>query len=146
MWKHRYKPEDFSYGVIPYCIIDEQISYLLVQHRAGHWAFPKWHMEQGESKIQAATRELQEETWIRSDQYTINDPEKRYTENYKFLYRGASVRKTVQYVLWTCSEELTINIQEAELQDARWCWYDEALWLISFDAGKKLLQTIHHAV
>jgi len=143
MWKHRYKPEDFSYGVIPYHTQDTTISYLLIQHRAGHWAFPKGHMDQWESKIQTALRELQEETWIMSEDIILTDTDTRYTEHYKFAYRGASVRKTVQYILWQCQTQIEINPQATELQDARRCSYHEALQLITFPVGQELLSKVH---
>ena len=42
---------------------------LLLRHssissRGGHWDFPKGHIEDGESEIQTALRELEEETGI----------------------------------------------------------------------------------
>ncbi len=35
---------------------------LLVQHKPGHWSFPKGHVEAGESDRQTAIREVEEET------------------------------------------------------------------------------------
>gem|GEM_PF-5855942 len=34
-----------------------------------------------------------------SEDIILTDTDTRYTEHYKFAYRGASVRKTVQYIL-----------------------------------------------
>lgn len=146
MWHHRYKPEDISYGVIPYCVSDDQVLYLLIQHRAWHRAFPKGHPEDGETQLQAALRELQEETWIKSDQLTINEDDMRYTEKYKFRYRGAPIRKTVHYVLGQCQTQLEINLQLAEVKDSKWCTYDEAVELITFEEGKTLLSKLNNYV
>lgn len=38
--------------------------YLLVQHNAGHWSFPKGHVEAGESEAETARREIREETGL----------------------------------------------------------------------------------
>ncbi len=38
---------------------------LLVQHKPGHWSFPKGHVEAGETDRQAAIREVEEETGVR---------------------------------------------------------------------------------
>ena len=36
--------------------------FLLIQHQAGHWAFPKGHANPGESPAETARREFAEET------------------------------------------------------------------------------------
>ena len=38
---------------------------LVVRQNAGHWGFPKGHIERGETKEQTALREVQEETGLR---------------------------------------------------------------------------------
>ena len=44
------------------CIIIDKDRVLLVKHNAGHWDFPKGHMEDGETEIETAIREVKEET------------------------------------------------------------------------------------
>ena len=44
--------------------------FLLIQHSVklgekGHWDFPKGHMERGETEIQTALREVEEETGLK---------------------------------------------------------------------------------
>lgn len=55
--------EDISYGIIPFWR-DQQdmIRFLLIYQKEGFWGFPKGHKEGNESDIDAAKRELQEET------------------------------------------------------------------------------------
>jgi 8-oxo-dGTP pyrophosphatase MutT (NUDIX family) len=56
---------DFSCGVIPWRLTPGgEREYLLIQHNAGHWSFPKGHPEAGEDDLVAARRELAEETGI----------------------------------------------------------------------------------
>lgn len=45
----------------------EQTEILLIRHNAGHWAFPKGHVEAGETEAQTAAREILEETGLKVD-------------------------------------------------------------------------------
>ena len=56
----------------------------------GHWDFPKGHVDKGETEIETATRELEEETGIKNIILLDNF---RKTINYKIQKRD---RKTVR--------------------------------------------------
>lgn len=60
------------------CIIIENDEALLLQHLDGHWGFPKGHIEENETEIQTALREVKEETNLDVE----IDEKKRYTDNY----------------------------------------------------------------
>ncbi|MFH1332713.1 MAG: NUDIX domain-containing protein, partial [archaeon] len=49
-----------SAGVIVY----NNGEFLILQYTAGHWDFPKGHIEKGETERETALRELKEETGI----------------------------------------------------------------------------------
>ena len=55
------KINEKSCGII---LIDDENQYLLVQLLAGHWDFPKGHVEQGETEKETALREVLEETGL----------------------------------------------------------------------------------
>ena len=44
------------------CIIIENGQVLLIQQTEGHWGFPKGHVEEGETELETAIREVKEET------------------------------------------------------------------------------------
>ncbi len=54
-----------SCGAIVFREIEGETRVLLVQHKPGHWSFPKGHKEQGESDHETAIREVYEETGVR---------------------------------------------------------------------------------
>ena len=56
--------QDYGYGVIPVRKVGDGFEYLIIHHQIGHWGFPKGHKEAGESDLEAAKRELVEETGI----------------------------------------------------------------------------------
>lgn len=55
---------EYSAGVIVFKREKKGIKYLLIRSCSGVYGFPKGHIEKGESEIEAAVRELFEETGI----------------------------------------------------------------------------------
>jgi len=53
-----------SVGLLVYRDASGGRVYLLLHYPAGHWDFPKGHVEEGENEQQTALRELHEETAI----------------------------------------------------------------------------------
>lgn len=73
-------------------------SVLLLNYHSGHWDFPKGNIEINETEIQAATRELKEETGI--EIFTLI-PEFRHILNYQYTRKGTSISKQVTLFLAT---------------------------------------------
>ncbi|MCS7059617.1 MAG: NUDIX domain-containing protein [Anaerolineae bacterium] len=133
---------DHSFGVVPVHRAGEQTRYLLVQHRAGHWSFPKGHAEPGETETQAALRELREETGIQQVTLQADLP---IIETYSFLRNGQPVQKTVQYFVGLVDHDV-VKIQDKELCAYRWATYDEAHTLITFPESRRVLQEAQQIV
>ena len=52
-----------SCGAIVYRRYHGNIEILLIKHiNSGHWSFPKGHVEEGETEVETAQREIKEET------------------------------------------------------------------------------------
>ncbi len=86
--------QDEAFGIVPILPEDTTYKFLLIQHHAGHWGFPKGHADPGESPLQAACREFVEETGI-SD-YRVLDGAS-FLEKYTFMRRRQKFEKTVLY-------------------------------------------------
>ena len=56
-----------SCGALVFRRASQGLEVLLLKHRAGHWDFPKGHVEAGESNQQTALREIYEETGIKAE-------------------------------------------------------------------------------
>ncbi|MFW6060028.1 MAG: bis(5'-nucleosyl)-tetraphosphatase [Phycisphaeraceae bacterium] len=128
---------DQSYGIIPVRFVDGERWYLLVRHGAGHWGFPKGHAEPGESPVEAATRELAEETGLTALR-VLDEPV--LEERYIFTKRGGRrVSKRVTYFVGRATGSAEVTPQPGEIADCRWLPVDEARRTITFAEGRKLL-------
>ncbi len=106
---------------------DAGVRFLLLR-AFDHWDFPKGIVEDGEEPLQAAQREIEEET-------TLNDLEFAWGET--FIETGPYARgKTARYYIartLSVTIELPINpeLGRAEHSEFRWVDYDEAMKLTS---------------
>ena len=114
--------------------------YLLIQHHAGHWAFPKGHADPGETPLQTAQREFEEETGIRD--YTVI-PTISFTERYEFLKpkKDRLVQKTVTYFpAWVHTQ--TVALQASEIQNHAWLDFERAIAQINYEANRAVLHQV----
>lgn len=111
-------------------IFNNEDKVLIVKHNAGHWDFPKGHMEPGETEIDTALREVKEETNI-----DIEIVEKyRYESHYS---PKENVEKTVVFFIAKNKSDNLIK-QDAEIANIGWFSHDEALDIITYDNAKEL--------
>ncbi|KWT90971.1 bis(5'-nucleosyl)-tetraphosphatase [Candidatus Magnetominusculus xianensis] len=134
--------EDRSYGIIAVYEEGGAIYYLLLQHNAGHWAFPKGHAEGSESPYEAACREFREETGIH-DGHILRD--KSFIENYSYTIQDDRVNKTVQYFLGRVTHK-SVSIQHEEIKAYKWAEFPEAEATITFAECKRLLQEVRQYI
>ncbi len=128
---------DCSYGIIP--LRSEKGSYeiFLVQHQAGHWAFPKGHPEEGEEPLETARRELLEETGLRIHSFLDIPP---FKESYQFYFKGEKIDKTVSY--FAALVEGDISLQEEEIANGAWFVLQEACEKVSFDQARNMCEQL----
>jgi bis(5'-nucleosidyl)-tetraphosphatase len=129
-----------SFGVIPIRRKGESWEVFLIQHNKGHyWGFPKGHPEEGETPIEAAFRELKEETNLDPVNCLRKDP---FIEQYQFSVKGERVSKRVAYFLVEVTGDVVL--QSLEIQNGLWMPLDLAIEKITHAEGKSiLLQVIH---
>ncbi len=126
--------KDEAFGIVPIFAAEADTLFLLVQHQAGHWAFPKGHANPGESPAETARREFEEETGI-SDFQMLEEPS--FAESYSFVKNGEQVEKTVTYFLGFVNS-MEVVVQEEEIQNHAWTVFEEAVKLITFDENRRM--------
>lgn len=129
--------QDFSFGVIPLKKIDLQWSILLVHQNAKYWSFPKGHKEATETPLEAAKRELQEETGLVVTKLLVDEP---VVERYSFFNHETSIEKTVFYFIALVTG--VVKVQEDEILEAKWVSLEEAPGLVTFSQGKALCKQV----
>ncbi len=112
-------------------IYNKENKVLVVKHNAGHWDFPKGHMEAGEDEYQTAIREVKEETNI--DIELIK--ECRYEIHYN---PKEGVDKTVVFFL-AHNKSSNLSKQDCEIANIGWFEYKEAMDILTYDIAKELL-------
>ena len=125
--------KQYSYGIIPLKLENQEWRVLLVKHLGGHWSFPKGRPEKQEQPLETAKRELKEETGLEIKRFLSSDP---LEEQYIFTFDGQQISKTVAYFLAVVEGEVTI--QEKELCASQWLSVPEAFDCMTFDEGKRI--------
>lgn len=108
--------------------------YLLIRSKGGVCGFPKGHVENGETEINTARREILEETGLFVD--FIDGF--RLVESYSFVKDDILIEKEVVYFLCEYSDQ-TPRPQESEISDIYLLDYKAALERLRFDSAKKVL-------
>lgn len=142
--------QDIAFGIVPIFMPNtveiadiETFEYLVVQHHAGHWGFPKGHAEPNESAQEAACREFCEETGIGTADFFLLS-RSSFQECYRIEKRKRIIEKTVTYFparIWT----KTVMVQPDEIQAYAWGNYDETLDQLTYDPIKKVLRDVRSA-
>lgn len=120
-----------SCGAIIYRKEDLKLFYLVLDHVAGHWSFPKGHIENNETEIETAQREIFEETGL----VVSVDDRLRLVNNYS---PEINIMKEVVYFIAESSNSI-ILLQTDEVKSMKWCLFNEAYQLITYDSDKEIL-------
>ncbi|MDO4940871.1 MAG: NUDIX domain-containing protein [Erysipelotrichaceae bacterium] len=123
--------KEISAGAIIYAIIDEEIKYLLIKDFHQNWGFPKGHLENNETEIDAAIREIKEEVGI-DIKLDVN-----FKEELNYIMPNNKAKKSIYFTGFYQNQE--IHPQLEEVIEASLFSYDEALKIITFDNMKQLL-------
>ncbi len=126
-----------SSGMVVYRNNRNNIEFLLLERREGFLDFPKGHIEAGESEIQAAGREVREETGL-----TLS-PENgfRYVQDYWYTRNKTRIHKMVIMFLAAAPPDAVVIISD-EHTGYRWLTADECRKQLSYDNQKLLLDAV----
>ena len=115
-------------------VINNNAEVLLIHHNAGHWDFPKGHVEDGETEVQTAIREVKEETNIDVE---VNE-EYRYST--KYSPKEDVIKEVIYFLARNISEDKQAQLEE--VSEVKWFSMDEAIQRITFDNSRDILMQL----
>ena len=120
-----------SCGAVVYKIINNQIFFLIEKMQRGHFSIPKGHVENNETEIETALREIKEETNLD----VILDTTFKEVVTYSPF---ENVIKDVVFFIGKVSSETVIN-QEIEVSEIYFYPFDKAYKTLTFEMDKNTL-------
>lgn len=108
--------------------------YILLQYQRGYWDFAKGKLEEGENALEAAIREVKEETNL-----DVNiHPGFEEALHYYFRERTGMVHKTVTFFIGEAiSQEVVLSWEHMNYM---WLPYQAALNQLNFENAKDILR------
>ena len=112
-------------------IINDKKEVLLIHHNAGHWDFPKGHVESGETEIETAIREVKEETNI----------DVEVNKNFRYSIKYSPKKDVIKEVIYFLARNVSDNKQAQleEVSEVKWFDFNDAIKQITFDNSRNIL-------
>ena len=109
--------------------------FLLLHYNAGHWGFPKGHVEGNETEKQTMLREVEEETGLKD--LEVLPGFRQYTKY--FFRRGEETvfKEVVFYLLEAREGKVKISFEHKAFE---WLCFEKALQRLTFKNTKGVLQ------
>lgn len=123
-----------SCGAVIYKYVGKRLLFLVAKMNFGHYSLIKGHVEDGESEIMTAYREIKEETNLD----TIINKNFREVISYAPYRHKPEIIKDVVFFVATPFKG-RIKKQSLEVDNLMWCSYYQALNMLTHDSDKSVL-------
>jgi len=124
--------------------------FLVLHYAEGHWSFAKGHVEDGESDLEAAQRELKEETGIDAavlemvEGFTA-ETGYWYTGNGRHAPKGERRQKQVVFFLARIKDEPQIETSGEHLA-GEWLSFKDAAKRLTYEKDREILRRAEQAL
>lgn len=128
-----------SCGAIVYKKENGELKFLLVHQNNNNYSFPKGHMEENETELETALREIKEETNLDVE----IDTDFRHQVTY--LVESRNVMKDTVYFLATPKSD-DLKPQEGEILNCDWYSYEETNKNLNYPDLKEILESAYNYI
>lgn len=134
--------KEYSYGAVIFKFKDGEPLFLIVKSkRSERWGFPKGHIEDGETGIETARREIFEETGIKELNFIAN-----FKEEDVYIIDGTQPktkgRIAEKHSIYFLAEALGDDIiyDKEEISETKWTDFEGTQKFLYFFNQKKILK------
>ncbi|BED93104.1 MAG: NUDIX domain-containing protein [Candidatus Paraimprobicoccus trichonymphae] len=131
----KYVKHEKSCGAVVYHNFENEYKILLISFKYKNndvWGFPKRHIEENETEIQTAIREIYEETGINVN---INDNFRIFN---RYFINEETLKEDVHFAAIT--NKVVTKPQFEEVSSCKWCSFRIAKNLLTFGCDKDILE------
>ena len=122
-----------SCGAVVYKYQNNQLLFLLIKSKKGHhFSFPKGHVENDETEVETALREIKEETNLD----VIIDT--RFREITTYSPCPGVLKDVIFFIAMAKTNDVVV--QEAEVESAMWVELNEAIDIVTFECDRQILK------
>ena len=129
--------DEWSAGGVVIRRVDGDIRVLLIRDPYQNWGLPKGHVEASETVAQAALREVEEETGLRS--LILGDS--LATIDWYFRHDGVLVHKPCEFFLIESPNGDPVPDESEGITECRWLPIEAAIDKITYDNAREVVRT-----
>jgi len=122
--------------------IEGAVHALLIRDPYGKWGLPKGHLERDETSLDAAVREVCEETGLQ----TVQVGPELGTIDWYFRLEGRLVHKYCDYYLMHSPEGEAIPEQAEGITECVWLELDEAVSTVAYDNARSVVERAREVI
>ena len=128
--------KEYSAGGVVVRRVDASLVLLLIRDPYGKWGLPKGHLEGEETSVQAALREVEEETGLSS----LSVGAELGTIDWYFRLEGRLIHKYCDYFLMVSDAgDPTPEVSEG-ITECVWVTLDKAPATVAYDNARKVVE------
>jgi 8-oxo-dGTP pyrophosphatase MutT (NUDIX family) len=120
-----------SCGAVVYKYINKELYILLLKHNMGHWSFSKGHIENEETEVETALREIKEETNL----------DVKIDDSFRKVITYSPKENIIKNVVYFIATPINNNVvvQEEEISKIEWFSCEKAKKIITYAEDYEVL-------